>query len=246
MIVPFAGAISFVRASCVRDRSTVASAARNWARAAAMSSGRGPFTASVSAACIWSSLARPASSAMRASSRSCLVVALVAARPFCRSNVASALRAKPARRRGWRAPDRCLPAVFRPAARRAAPWRHRAAPRRDRRRFGRWPGRVRRWLTLLHPIAFVFRHGEHSAFGVERQVDLADLHVAIQRAGRRRRDQPLQGQPDHTADDGDGNNGKGDTSHMAGSSDGGGEQSSAVASRRVDPGQLAGGGGACQ
>jgi hypothetical protein len=39
MIMPLAGAISLVCDNCVRDRSTMASAARNWARAAAMSSG---------------------------------------------------------------------------------------------------------------------------------------------------------------------------------------------------------------
>ena len=43
MIMPLAGATSLVCDNCVRDRSTVASAARNWARAAAMSSGTWPI-----------------------------------------------------------------------------------------------------------------------------------------------------------------------------------------------------------
>jgi len=73
--VPFAGAIKTVRLSWVRDKASVASAARRLARPAAMSSGRGPFTASAKAAVVCASFARALSSPMRASSSCCWVEA---------------------------------------------------------------------------------------------------------------------------------------------------------------------------
>ena len=170
MIVPLAGAISLVRASCVRARSTVASAARNWARAASMSSGRGPLIASVSAACVWSTLARPASSAMRASSSSCLVEALLRGQVLLPRE-----RRLGVGERGLRGGEigARLVDVFRPRAgdQQIELCLGGIAPRRGQIGGALVGGGVEFGdrLALLHPVAFALRHGDDGALGVERR-----------------------------------------------------------------------------
>jgi hypothetical protein len=80
-------------------------------------------------------------------------------------------------------------------------------------------GRVelRDGLAPPHPVALPLRHVKNGTFGIERQIDLANLDVAVERARRLRPGNPLYGQPGNSDDGGDCDDGEGDTSHAAGS-----------------------------